>query len=972
MDGIDASVQTRKVVTALFCDVAGSTALGGELDPEAMRSVLSRYFDDISATIERHGGTVQKYAGDAVMAVFGAPVAHEDDALRAVRAAAEIRERLPSVADRVGVALGFRTGLNTGLVLVDEGTFVAIGDAVNVAARLEQAARPSEILLGAETLALVRDAVQVEPLKPLAVKGKSQLVPAFRLLGVDPVAPGRARRMDVPMVGRARELLLLGEGWRRAVDEACCQLFTLVGAAGVGKSRLVAELIAEVGDAATVLSGRCLHYGEGITFWPIIEALTPVGARARSIVARLGSGGAATPEELFWQVQSLLESLARDRPLIVHIDDLQWGEPMLLDLLDHVVELSRNGSILVLCTARPELLEERPAWGTGKQNAATLVLEPLGPAECQALLDELDETLEPHVRARVIAASDGNPLFLEELVELARELGTVVIPQTIQALLTARLEALIVRERELLERGSIEGYVFHRSAVEELSAEQAVQWLESDLSGLVQKDLIRPHPASVPGEDAFSFRHLLIRDAAYERLPKATRADLHERFARWLVKALRNTPELDEIAGWHLEQAVLYRRELSLPVDPLVCADAARRLHVGGRRAGERSDVAAARNLLERAHGLAPEDAPIAADLAERLIEAGELQRADELLAVAEAHSPELGPAVLGRLEWRLEAQPVDAAGLIGSKLPGILAALERAGDERGLARAHWLAFNAQWTACRASAAAEQARLTATHARAAGDMGLAARALGWYVATLIYGPAHARTISSALDTIERQQLGPYVAGCVELGRAEVERLGGRLDGARASARRAQATFESLGVHSMAGRGAQALAETELLAGNAAAAVDALLRSDPMLQRHGASAVRSSTLAILAEAHERAGDIERARSALDEAEELGGPEDAFNFLTAHIVRSRIALRLGDLDGALQSAQGAVKVADSTEFTTERARATLALAEAMRARGNRRGARHNARAALELFAIKGDEPGSAAARALIRTR
>jgi predicted ATPase len=260
---------------------------------------------------------------------------------------------------------------------------------------------------------------------------------------------------------------------------------------------------------------------------------------------------------------------------MLHVDDLQWAEPMLLDLLEHVVELSRDGPILVLCTARLELLEERPSWGREMRRAKTLVLEPLALAECEELLAELNDALEPHVRARVIAASDGNPLFLQELVELARELGTVVIPPTIQALLTARLEALIAQERELLGRGSVEGHVFHRSAVGALSTELAAQRLESDLAGLVRKDLIRPHPASVPGDDAFRFRHLLIRDAAYERLTKATRADLHERFAQWLIQTLRDVPELDEIAGWHLEQAVLYRRELSFAVTLRVAYTAA-------------------------------------------------------------------------------------------------------------------------------------------------------------------------------------------------------------------------------------------------------------------------------------------------------------------------------------------------------------------------------------------------------------
>jgi class 3 adenylate cyclase len=249
------------VVTALFCDVAGSTALGEQLDPEVLQGVMNRYFAEIRATIERHGGTVEKFIGDAVMAVFGIPRVHEDDALRAVRAAAEIRERLPAVAGEVGVTLSFRTAVNTGVVLSGEGENLAIGDAVNVAARLEQAAEPGEIVLGEVTLRLVRDAVVVEPLDAFVVKGTSAPVCAFRLLAVDPLASGIARQLEVPVVGRERELGLWRGAWDRSVEESGCHLFTLLGAAGVGKSRLVPELLENVRDRANVLQGRCLHYG---------------------------------------------------------------------------------------------------------------------------------------------------------------------------------------------------------------------------------------------------------------------------------------------------------------------------------------------------------------------------------------------------------------------------------------------------------------------------------------------------------------------------------------------------------------------------------------------------------------------------------------------------------------------------------------------------------------------------------------
>ena len=745
----------RKIVTALFCDATGSTALAEELDPEAFRNVLSSYFEAISGIVERHGGTVQKYAGDAVLAVFGIPRVEEDDALRAVRAAVEIRDELPSVAAAVGVPLSFRTGLNTGLVVTDVGKALALGDAVNVAARLEQAALPGEILLGAGTLRLVRNAVEVEALEPLELKGKSGPVPAFRLLSLDPLAPGVARMTDVALVGREHELTLLRNLWERTVAESACHLVTLLGVAGVGKSRLAQELIANIGEAATTLRGRCLHYGDGITFWPIVEALGPLGDAAQPVLDHVSRGGAATPEELFWEVRLLLESLATAQPLILHIDDFQWTEPMMIDLLDHVVSLSRGAPLLILCTARPELLEDNPGWSAERPNATTIALEPLATTDCEQLLNELGDELDARARERVITTSEGNPLFLQEMVVLAREGGALDVPPTIQALLAARLERLSADERELLARGAVEGLVFHRSAVEALVGAGASTAVESRLQELVRKDLIRPHSPNVPGEDAFRFRHLLIRDAAYERLPKATRADLHARYANWLENSTVEFAEVDEIVGWHLEQAVGQQRDVHREVESTLPARAAEHLYEAGRRAGDRSDVGAARNLLERALSLAPSGGALHADvsigLAERLIEAGDLGRADELLSAIESATDDVGRTSLARLEWVVHSQPSEAKQMIESVLPRMLDQLARAGDDRGLAKAHMVAFWAQWTASRATPAAEQARLAAEHALSAGDVGMWSRALGWYVATLIYGPASA-TMSELTKT----------------------------------------------------------------------------------------------------------------------------------------------------------------------------------------------------------------------------
>jgi class 3 adenylate cyclase len=791
--------QTRKVVTALFCDVTGSTALGEQLDPEVLRGVMNRYFGEMRATIERHGGTVEKFIGDAVMAVFGIPAVREDDALRAVRAAAEIRERLPAIASEVGVTLRFRTGVNTGRVLSGEGENLAIGDAVNIAARLEQAAQPGEIVLGAETMRLVRDAVEVEQLEPLSLKGKSDHVLAYRLLNIDPQAAGVARHLEHGLIGRERELRVLEGAWERAVEERGCHLCTLLGAAGVGKSRLVAELFTAVEKQAVVLRGRCLHYGEGITFWPLVEALTPLGDVARPVLDRLATGGAAVPEELFWDIRRLIESLAAARPMILHVDDLQWGQPLLLDLIEHVADLSRGVPILLLCTARPELLEERPSWGGGKLNATTILLEPLGREDSEVLVAQLGAELSRDMEARVIAASEGNPLFLEEMVALAQESGTVAVPSTIQALLAARLERLLSEERELLERGAIEGEVFHRLGLRALVNEQASDQVGPRLAALVRKELIRPHPPTLPGDEAFRFRHLLIRDAAYERLPKGDRAELHERFALWLEHAGRDLVELDEIAGWHMEQAVHYQRELGREPDARLALRAARHLASAGGRADARNDVAAARNLLERALALTPVQdslhARIAAELAQRLLYSGDLARVDELLSISERDPDARTSAGPIRLVWLIRAHPHDATKAVESRLPGMLAELEHRSDQRGLANAHLAAFWMHWLAARAAPAVEHARRAAAHAAQAGDDGLRARALGEYISALIWGQADVASMARELDVIERDGPGPYLMAFVNFGRGEIARLDRRFPEAR---RLALSALESIG------------------------------------------------------------------------------------------------------------------------------------------------------------------------------
>jgi class 3 adenylate cyclase len=406
--------EQRKVVTVLFCDVAGSTALGERLDPEALRAVMNAYFEVAKTAIERHGGTLEKFIGDAVMAVFGVPTVREDDALRAVRAAEELRN---------AVEIDVRIGVNTGEVVTGSADKLVTGDAVNVAARLEQASDSGDVLLGESTYRLVRGAVEAELLPPIEAKGKTERLTAYRLVAVTgDVAV--ARRQDAPLVGRDRERRMLADAWERSRSEQACSLFTILGTAGVGKSRLTAEFLA--GLDATVAHGRCLPYGDGITYWPVVEVVKQVlaGGEAPSpgIAALLGDGQAPA-DEIAVSVRKLFEATASERPLAVLFDDLQWAEPTFLDLIEHVADWSRDAPILLLCLARPELLELRAGWGGGKLNATAVLLEPLSATETDELIDELlaGGSLDDELRDRIRAAAEGNPLFVEQMLAMVEE-----------------------------------------------------------------------------------------------------------------------------------------------------------------------------------------------------------------------------------------------------------------------------------------------------------------------------------------------------------------------------------------------------------------------------------------------------------------------------------------------------------------------------------------------------------------------
>ena len=942
----EASGEVRKTVTVLFCDLTGSTALGAATDPEALRATMRGYYDEMRAILERHGGTVEKFVGDAVMAVFGVPLAHEDDGLRAVRAAWEMRSAVPALG------LVARIGVNTGEVVAGEGDTLVTGDAVNVAARLEQAAEPGEVLVGAETQRLVRDAVRVERVS-VEAKGKGE-VPAFRLLEVDLEAPAVARRFGFPLIGRGSELEQLRQAFERVVREARCHLFTLLGPAGVGKSRLVREFLGSI--EARVLEGRCLDYGEGITFWPVISVLKQLGERAEPTLARVVEG-ASTPNELFWAVRALLEEVALERPLVVCFDDIQWGEETFLDLVDHIADLSRGAPLLLLCVARPELLDKRPGWGGGKLNATTLLLEPLSGEECAELI-AVHGGVEPATEERILAAADGNPLFVEEMVALVQEDGDVRIPGTVQALLQARLDQLGVDERRVMERGAVEGQVFHRGTVLELA--QAAD-VEPQLAGLVRKELIHPVPATLSGDHAFRFRHLLIRDAAYDALPKETRAELHERFAGWLEHHGQELIELDEVLGYHLEQAAGYRSELGHP-DGALERRAALRLGEAGSKAATRRDAHGAANLLRRALALLKKDDPSRPPLLIELI--GVLEGAggpEEQFQLMDELEQSDNPAVrmhgrVARLQLQIMTDPIAVipeAEAVGEEA---LTLFGQVGDELGLAHAYYLIAWINWLQSRAAPAGAAYDRVLEHGRRANARSLVASATIQQAGWLIYGPFSVEEVRVRLDRIGEDDSVTAHSTVVWV-EADLAKRAGRFDEALELLDELMAFNHELGSELGIALATLSRAEVLLEAGRLEDAIAAYQDALGHLDRLEMHSFRSTTLINLGETLYLHGEADEAERLAIEGEELGASEDVVNFASGRGLRARVTADRGQHEKAERLARSGLEYAYKTDFPSVHANAHATLAHALAAAGQTTDARSELERAIELWSRYG---------------
>jgi len=1015
-----AAAEVRKTVTILFSDLKGSTALGETLDSEALREVMSRYFDAMRAEIERHGGLVEKYIGDAVMAVFGLPTLHEDDALRAVRAAHGMRGALARFNDAleasIGIRLANRTGVHTGEVVAGDpsaGQRLVTGDPVNTAARLEQAAPANEVLIGELTYSLVRDAVEVEPVAPLELKGKAERVPAYRLIAVRG-DEGRARRQDMPLVGRQAELAVLRASYQQATGTRTPTLLTVVGDAGVGKSRLIREFVDAVAGHATVVHGRCLSYGEGITFWPLVEIIRgaaeiheddpPPVARLKlrglvadpDVAARIASiaGLNATPfplPELHWGARRLLELLADRQPLVVVVDDLHWAEPAFLDFVEHVLDAAAGAPILLLATARHDLLEARPAWGD-RETASHLALAPLSETDSGQIVENLlgQSGLPESVRRQIVAAAEGNPLFVEQMLTMLIESGAlrnvegrwvrldesgdISVPPTIQALLAARLDQLGRDERAVIEPASVVGLEFAEPAVAELAPEAVRPEIARHLASLERRRLVRAEASSSTGEHGYRFQHLLIRDAAYNGMLKRARATLHERFVAWADRANAQVDrgvEFEEILGYHLEQAYRYLGELG-PLDAHgieVGRDAAGRLTNAGRRAFARGDMHAAANLFGRAAGVLPADDPdrlaLLPDLAETLIEQG---RFDEAIAVLD----EASAAAEERWDERLGAHAelmrllVDQYRGGGDDFSGraLRAAGEaepvfaRAGDEEGLVKVWRVRFGARMMVGSYDEATNAAAQIIEHARAAGDARHERRGGYLYAQTALTGPTPVdEAIARCESVVARSADDRRTEGLVLVVLGELRAMRGQFDVARDAYESGRDMLEELGRSLLSSSTSVNGWRIEFLAGDLAAAERELLRDYERLAEMGEQFLLSTVAARLATVLVTAGRTDEAAAFVATAQEASAPDDVEAQALWRGAKARQLATMNSLDEAVTLATEAVELLRRTDSPVFLADALVDLGEVLKAAGRSTDARTPLREAMDLYSAKG---------------
>ncbi len=1000
----------RKVVTIIFGDLVGSTALHERLDAESVRQFMESYYAAMRGAVEAHGGRVTQVMGDGVKAVFGAPRVAEDDALRAVRAAVEMQRAFHALAEqqrgRVGKT-GLRVAVNTGEVVADDATEI-IGDPVNVAARLQEQGRDGDVVIGGSTQRIVASHVTLDRLGSFALKGRSEQVEAYRVVSLEPPAGATT----AAFVGRDEELARLTAVYAAAIAKPATGLAVLLGSPGLGKSRLIDEFGRRHADTATVLMAHCDAAG-GATFAPLAEALRRLlglddgasgealgaaleaalpGADAESariitgIVALL-AGSPASPEETFFVVRRLLAALATERPLVLVIDDLHWAEPLLLDLVEHLVQWGSGVPLLVLVSARPELREMRSSLATpGGLVADVLMLTGLDAGAAMRLAAGVigAADLPAAIAAKVLATSEGNPLFVAELVKmlvqegaLRREgerwvagagLASLEMPPTIHALLAARIERLRPEERSVLERAAVVGRHFSRSAVAELLPRDVAD-LDVRLEALRRSELIERDSGWFLGEPVLRFHHVLIRYAAYRGLLKNTRAELHERFAAWIEARVGASVDQDETIGWHLEQAHQHLSELG-PLDPhgrALGERAARRLAAAGRRALMRDDAPLAASLLGRALARLDPDDPTRAELAldwcEALLSAGDVGPA--AAAVDELGRLSAGSARLTAWHTCFAGQHsvLTAPQSLHETADAVAAAARELGtleDSAGEARAHFVHALALGRLGKVGACEAALDRALTAARRAGDNRRSNAVLAIAPLAALWGPSPVtRASGRCLDVVRVLRItqgAPAVEAVALSCQGVLEALRGRTDAARRMIASSRKMVEELGITQRLLEADVFAARIELLEGDAPAAERALRVAYEGQRELGLGSDAAQTAALLARALLAQDRAAEAEALSHESEALAG-DDLQAAIAWRGVRAEALARRGECKAAIELAETAVAIAAATDALLDHADARLALAAALRAAGRGKEADAEEQRATELWEAKG---------------
>ena len=989
----------RGPVTVLCVALQLVPSSGVALDPEAHGVVNEHVVSGLTAVLERYGGKLAASDSEHLMGVFGVATLHEDDALRAASASLEARETLTAEADvlprQYGANLICRFGLATGEALVGgSGPLGFAGDVGVRAVMLAEAATPGQILISHQTQQLAAGAIETDTAGP----------DRFLLRSAHADLRPLAVRLDAPLVGRVDETRRLEEAYAQATRERVTMTVTVIGEAGLGKTRLVQEFAGRLGGEAHVFTGRCLPYGEGITFWPLREVIRQAGsgddsperikdlmageADAAAVAEQLhralgpGSQGRTAATEIFWAAGRLLEALARHRPVLIVFEDLHWSEPTFLDLVESLALRPGRSPIVVVRIARPELLDQRSAWVAEADRSVFIQLGPLGAEPAAALLDSLSagHSIAPSTRARLIDTAGGNPLYLEQLaVSLSEQSGSDIrpaLPPTIQALLSARLQRLGPGASSVLVRAAIVGKDFGERETRELLPVEARAPFSRNLQTLIAKGLVQPGPGRSSHQE-YSFRHNLIQEAVYRSIPKSLRAELHHRYADWLEVSVSNSfPARAEILGYHLEQSVRYRTEL-WPADPESAAlshRAAGHLETAGVAAHDRGDDVAAVNLLDRTAALLPGDDPVLGrlytTLGTALIEAGQFEKAKAALYHAQRITAANGDerqhahARVEALLLHLNMSPDEAEMEIARALPGLRREFDASQDDLGICRTLQLEAALQWNHAR-SGAAEDAWLRASdYARKVNDRRQLADIFSWLASAALWGPTPApegiRRCQDYLDEIGNHPIGKAE---ILLNLAGLYAMQDDFALAKETLNTATSMLETLGP-TMTASITQPAALIAMLAGDPATAERYLRQEYDSFYQMGERRFLATTAATLARAIAAQGPsrYDEAIRLVTMSQEAAADEDLTPQAIGRGLHARILADRGNHREAEELARSAAALFAQTDLLSLRADTLLELSHVLAAAGQVADAHSAATEALDLYRLKGNLPGA----------